>query len=191
MKRNAIVTIAAAAVLLVAGTASTATAAEPWLHVHVEGASPEDQVRVNVPLSLVSTLLTSTETEGMRDGRLRIDDHDLDGVDLRSMLAAVRDAEDAEFVRVRDPENDVRVAKEGGRLLVRIEPREPGNDRVRVQVPMRVVEALLEDVDASGELNLAAAIEVLGTLRGEDLVLVESDDERVRIWIDDRDSMDP
>jgi hypothetical protein len=182
MNKIKIATIATVLTLL---TASAGIASEPWLHVHVSGADAEEQVRVNVPLKLVSTLLQSVHTDELQNGKIRIDEQDFDDIDLRAMLEAVRDAEDAEFIRVRDPESDVRVAKEGDRLLVRVEPRGEGEDRVRVQVPMALVEALLLDVESGGELNVAAAIEMLGTLQGEDLVMVESDDETVRIWIDD------
>lgn len=185
MHRIKIATIAALIALL---AVSNASAGDPWLHVHVQGATDDEQVRVNVPLTLVSSLLQSVQTDELHNGKIRIEDQDFDDVDLRAMLAAVRDAEDAEFIRVRDPESDVRVAKEGDRLLVRVEPRGHGEDRVRVQVPMALVEALLEDVDATGELNLAAAIEMLGRFRGEDLVTVESGEETVRIWIDDLSS---
>jgi hypothetical protein len=160
-------------------------AADPWVHIRVAGNDDGEDVRVNVPLTLVRTLITSVETDELRDGKIQIDDADFDDVDLRAMLEAVRDTEDAEFVRIRDDESDVRVAKEAGHLIVHVDPREGGDERVRVRVPMAVVEALLEGVEATGELNLEAAIDALAAFRGQDLVTVEGDDERVRIWIDD------
>ena len=77
-----------------------AIAADPWVHIRVDDG--DENVRVNVPLSLVRTMITSVETDELRDGRIQIDDAEFDDVDLRAMLEAVRDTEDAEFVRIRD-----------------------------------------------------------------------------------------
>ena len=55
---------------------------------------------------------------------------------------------------------------------------------------MGVVEALLEGVETNGELNLDAALEALAGFRGESLVTIESDDETVRIWIDESSAME-
>ena len=163
-----------------------AVAADPWIPVD----DGDDNVRVNVPLNLVRTMLANVETDELRNGRIQFDDAEFDDVDLRAMLEAVRDTEDAEFVRIRDDEADVRVAKEAGNLIVRVDPREQGEDRVRVKLPMAVVEALLDGVEANGELNLDAALDALAGFRGQDLVTVESDGEFARIWIDDSSEMD-
>ena len=47
-----------------------------------------------------------------------------------------------------------------------------------------------DDVETSGELNLLAALDVLATMKGQDLVTVESGDETVRIWIDDSSTIE-
>lgn len=180
--------LALASVLAFVLGSGIAVAADPWIHIRVDDG--DENVRVNVPLSLVRTMVTSVETDELRDGRIRIDDTDFDDVDLRAMLEAVRDTEDTVFVRIRDNDADVRVAKEAGNLIVHVDPREGGNERVRVKLPMGVVEALLDGVEANGELNLDAALEALAGYRGESLVTIESDDETVRIWIDESSAMD-
>ena len=58
------------------------------------------------------------------------------------VLLALRDAPDSEFVTIRSREDSVRVAKEDGFLLVNVD--EADGDRVRVRVPMEVVDVLLE-----------------------------------------------
>jgi hypothetical protein len=184
MKRN----LALALALTVVLGSGVAVAADPWIHIRVDDG--DENVRVNVPLNLVRTMLASVETDELQNGRIQFDDAEFDDVDLRAMLEAVRDTEDAEFVRIRDDEADVRVAKEAGNLIVRVDPREQGEDRVRVKLPMAVVEALLDGVEANGELNLDAALDALAGFRGQDLVTVESDGEFVRIWIDDSSEMD-
>src|SRR2546422_2254411 len=44
----------------------------------------------------------------------------MNDVDLRALLDAVRSAKDGEFVSVQSRENDVRVAKQGGYLVVHV-----------------------------------------------------------------------
>ncbi|MDM7915090.1 MAG: hypothetical protein QUU85_07465, partial [Candidatus Eisenbacteria bacterium] len=58
---------------------------------------------------------------------------------------------------------------------------------VRIQVRMEVVDALLSGPE--DELNLAAAVEAMQPEHG-DLITVDGPDERVRIWVDDRNTTD-
>jgi hypothetical protein len=179
--------VTVAGLLLALGAATALAAGERWLHIRVEdGGSRGEQVNINVPISMVSALLPMIEAEGFRGGKVRLDAHwnddDLHGIDLREVVRALRDAPDAEFVTVRSDDEHVRVAKESG--FVRIDVDESGGDKVRVVIPMTVVEALIGD--DPNELDVMAAIEALADYNGGDLVTVESDDERVRIWIDDR-----
>jgi hypothetical protein len=172
-------------ILALALSTGVAAAAEPWFHVHVDGADPDERVRLSFPLSLVRTMISGVETDEIRDGKIQLDDSDLDGVDLRAMLEAVRDADDSEFIRVRDVDSDVRVAKANGVLMVQVEPRHDDSERVLVQVPMEVVEALLASSETGNELDVRAALDVLATVRGRDLVNIRGDGESVRIWVDD------
>lgn len=169
--------------IAVALTLGTAAAADPWIHVRVDGADPDDRVRLSFPVGMVRSMLQGVETDDVHDGKIRIDDADFDDVDLRAMLEAVRDADDAEFIRIRDDDSDIRVAKDRGQLLVHVDPREGGDERVRIRVPIEVVEALLDSSQETGELDIAAAVDVLATMTG-DLVVVEDGEQSVRIWID-------
>ncbi len=169
--------------LLVALLAAPAVAASTegrWLHVRVEGPTPDENVSLNLPLSMVDGLLTMAENEEIRDGKIGLDDRDVDGAELRRMLELLRDAPDSEFVTIRSRDESVRVAKETGYLLVLAED-ETGGESVRVRVPIAVVEAMLGG--AEDELDLRAGLEALGEETGE-LVVVEADGETIRIWID-------
>jgi len=170
-----------ALVLLLALPTSVARASDLWLHVRVEdhGSRPE-HVNVNVPLSLVESLLPLIEVDELQDGRLHLDDLDVEGLDLRELLDALRDAPDADYVRVQGDDEDVRVAKENGYLLVNVD--ETRGDRVRIRVPLDVVEAMLQGPDDT--VDLMAGLRALAGHVGEDLVVVEGRDESVRVWID-------
>ena len=165
----------------------TLAASDSWLHIRVEerGGGGEN-VNVNIPLALVETLLPAIETEEFNGGRVHIGDTDLDGVDLREILLAIQDAPDADYVKIQSEGEQVRVSKEGGFLIVHV--NESRGDRVRVRLPLDVVDALVSE--ASDELDLVAALDVLAQHHRGDLVTVESNDESIRIWIDSNGSGD-
>jgi hypothetical protein len=168
---------------------SPAGAAEKWLHIHVEEDGEHGEtVKVNIPLSMVESMLPMISADELHHGKLDLDiDDDLEGIDLRELADALRDAPDADFVTVESDDESVRVAKEGDFLVVLAEERgRHSNETVRVRMPLAVVDALVGD--DPNELDLLAALEVLGEYEGEALVDVESDDSSVRIWIDSSES---
>ena len=178
MKRSVKLVGVILVLVLVVGSAS---ASGSWLHVRVEyhGSRPE-HVSINVPLDLVEAILPMIEVDELRHGRLHVHASELEGLDLRELLTALRDAPDAEYVKVQSDDETVRVAKENGYLIVRVD--EQRGDRVRIKIPLDVVEAML--TGNGDELDLIAGLRALAAHEGEDLVLVESDHESVRIWID-------
>jgi hypothetical protein len=144
-----------------------------------------ERVNVNIPLSVVEQMLPLISVDELQQGKLLLDevDDDLEGIDLRELAAALRDAPDADFVTVESDDEHVRIAKEGEFLVVRAEDRgRHSGESVRVRVPLAVVDALVGG--DPHELDLVAALRVLGEYEGDPLVDVESDDSSVRIWID-------
>ena len=162
---------------------SSAAAAEKWLHVRVEENGPRgERVSVNVPLELVERMLPLISIDELQHGTLDLDD-DLEGIDLRELAAALRDAPDADFVTVQREDENVRVSKEGEFLVVRVQAQGRHSDeKVRVRIPLAVVDALFGG--EPHELDLVAALEALGEYSDGALVDVESDDGSVRVWID-------
>jgi len=156
-----------------------------WLHVRVQEHDADgENVNINVPLQLVESLLPTIGIDEMQEGRIQLDEVDLDGVDLRAMLEGLRDAPDAEFITVRSRDESVRVAKEAGMFVILVD--ENDGERVRVQMPLEVVAAAL--AGDGNEIDLIAALNALSDFPGGDLVTVESDDNSVRIWIDSSDT---
>lgn len=166
---------------LLAGSAFAASQ-DSWLHVRVQEHDEDgDLVKVNIPLQLVEAILPTIETDEFRGGRIMLDDDgDLEEIDLREIMKAFREAPDADFVTVQGRDETVRVAKEGDMLIVRAEEKD--GDRVRVTMPLQVVDAMLGT--SGDELDLVAALRALAEFDGGDLVTVEGPDESVRIWID-------
>lgn len=191
LRRTLIPAVLAVTALLFGAVA--AQASDRWLHVTVDG--DDEQVDVNIPLGLVRAMLPMIEAEGIRHGRIDLG-HELGheaidglgGMDLAELVAALRDTPDTTFVKVRDGNDNVRVAKEDGYLLVDVDEDRGRGDNVRVRLPIAIVEALV--VDTRGEIDLVAALDALERYDGEPLVTVDSDDEQIRIWIDSNSSSD-
>ena len=165
--------------------AGVAQAADRWLHVRVEEAGPHgENISVNVPLELVTAFLPAIQQEVWDHGHINIHHGRVDELDLREIFEALRDAPDTDFVTVRSSDENVRVAKEAGFLKILVEDlNDSKGETVQVTLPMEVVEAMLSGGD--GQLDIAAGFERLAEFDGGDLVTVQSNDESIRVWIDD------
>jgi hypothetical protein len=179
------VTVAIGASLSPARAATT----ERYLHVKVNGGEKGDSVNVNVPLSLAEKILPTINHGELHHGRISISSADINDVDLRAILDAIRTAPDNEFVSVKSDEQDVRVAKMNGNLIVHV--RDSGKEggksgqKVDITVPMKVVDALFSTAKQN-ELDVAAAIRALGEAGETVLVTVQDAEQSVKIWIDSK-----
>lgn len=180
---------------LLAGVASVALAGiafagpgDRWLHVRVDEHGPGgEKVRVNLPLSMVGNILPHIDSEDFHHGRIHFDGHDeWDARQVRAIWEAVRTSGDGEFVTVEGEDEDVRVAREGAYLLIKVDEHGRSGEKVDVKVPVTVVDALLSG--EGDELNIAAALEALGRHGDAELVSVVDDDSHVRIWVDTNSS---
>lgn len=177
-------TITAAALLLMPMSAK-AIDDDQWLHVTVNG--DEETVRINLPLVTVAAVLPLIETDGFDRGRVRIEDVDLDNVDLKAILKELHKAKDGEYVSIEEDDETVRIRKDGEFIHVDVrENRRHGEESVQVRIPVKVLDALTSGDD--DQLDVLAAIEVLADYEGQDLITVNDDGETVRIWIDRKSS---
>ena len=171
-----------------AGSGQTVLASthDRWLHVRVTNPGRnEESVRVNVPLELAEKVLPTINKDRLHSGRVRFDDIDCHGVDLRALLDAVRTSKDGEFVTVQNKDSDVRVAKRNGTLFVHVfEKNRPKKSEVEVKVPMRVVDALLSA--GKDELDLVAGLHALSAQGDTELVSVKDEENTVRVWLDSK-----
>lgn len=208
----ALVLLPAASVAQEAGHSSSSTA-DRWIHVRVTSTDDKGEtVKVNVPLDMAEKILPAINHDRLHNGKVTIDRGDMQGVDVKAVLDAVRTAKDGEFVTVQSRDNDVRVAKEAGFLLVyvtdksdmnretgakaeaegkagKMKMKAAGPHRVEVKVPMKVVDALFSTGKAD-ELDVLAAIRALASTGDIDLVSVKDDDNTVRVWIDAKNISD-
>jgi hypothetical protein len=191
---------------------SSSSTSERWLHVRVVDTNHKGEtVRVNVPLEMAEKVLPAINKDRLHNGKVQINRSDIEGVDLKALLEAVRSSKDGEYVTVQSNDNDVRVAKQAGYMVVhvtekgfrpsRLDKDKDQSDksadkneksyersRVDVKVPMKVVEALLSA--GQDELDILAALRALSAHGDTELVTVKSDDSTVRVWLDSKNVSD-
>jgi hypothetical protein len=164
--------------LALSTVAISANAADGYLHVHVTQRSPHQKtVRVDVPMSFVEAGLSLLSLG--HDMRLRVGNGDVNGNDLRRILATVRTSRGPVAIGTRA---DLRAWREGPALV--LESRESGR-LATIRIPFELATAL-----ASGQgdqVNMQAALNVL-TRRGGELLMVDADDAKVQIWVDEESS---
>ncbi|HSU84990.1 MAG TPA: hypothetical protein VLR69_21435 [Thermoanaerobaculia bacterium] len=174
------------ATLAITLTAGQAAAADLWIHVKVDGHGTKDErVSINMPLSMVRNLSGMVPEDERHHGRMRIHDHDYDVSELRRAWREIERGPDANFITVKDPDSDVKIAKRGDHLEMRAVDRKGKREEVEARIPLQVVSALLSG--EGDEVNLDAALDELSRHGQGEILTVHSEDETVRIWID-RDS---
>jgi len=189
-----------AAIFAQASTPSTpsSSTSDRWLHVRVISTdSKGETVKVNVPLELAEKVLPAINHDRLHNGKVKFNDSDMNGVDLKTILEALRSSKDGEFVTVQSTENDVRVAKQNGYMLVHVTEKHAASTKdgkpverntVDVKVPMKVVDALFSA--GKDELDITAALRALSAHGDTELVTVKSDDNTVRVWLDSKNISD-
>jgi hypothetical protein len=172
--------------VLCMGTIALAAPPERYLHVRVDSPSSGEKVRVNVPLSLAEKVIPAINQGQLHDGKVRIDGMDNNGIDFQALINAVKDAPDGEYVTVQDRDEDVRVAKQNGNMVVHVTGRGGDKEKVDVTVPWSVAQAL-SSPDGK-EIDLLGAIRALENAGDTTLVTVTDNDETVRVWIDSKNT---
>jgi hypothetical protein len=176
-------------VLIAAVAPALAGGGEQYLHLKVQNGAKGESVNVNVPLSMAEKIIPAINNERLHDGCVKIRQADVNGIDVRTILDAVRTAPDNEFVTVREKDQSVRVAKRNGNIIVYVRNRENKDQRVDVTVPMRVVNALFS-TSKRDQLDVVAALRALGNSGSVFLVTVQDASQSVRVWVDSQSTAD-
>jgi hypothetical protein len=161
---------------------SVQAASKEWLHIHVDDKNKEEKVRVNIPLSLMETMLPMIEDEAIKDGNIELNDRNVKISELKKMWKSFKEEGDAEFLTVEKRGENVRVFTSGNFLMVQSYKTTEGN--VNIKIPLAAVDAMLSG--SGNELNLAAGVKALKDSGVRELITVEADNSKVLVWIDDR-----
>ena len=180
MKRKALILVTVVALL--AAPAAFAADETRWVNVHVTENSSNTNVEVHLPLNLVLTVLRNVDVENFHGGHVDLElDEDMD-INFPEILQAVKDAPDGKFVTVTSDEADVNVHKQGGTLYVDVNQKEDEMAKVKVTVPMEMMDAL--SFGEENTLDVAALLESFDKLPDGNLVTVTSEEANVRVWIE-------
>jgi hypothetical protein len=171
-------------------TAAFASEPEKYLHVRAAGGAV---VSINLPLSLAEKVISASILGKLNHGKVTIDNADMQDVDIKTILDAVKTAPDGEFVTVQDKDQDVRVAKSQGNLVIHVDKqsnKNKGGEKADVIVPMALVDALI--TTDKHQFDLVAAIHALGESGDKLIVTTHSDQGDVKVWVDtQRDANEP
>lgn len=178
------------------GLARAEVAGEKWIHIRVvEQGTDGETVRINLPLRVVEKILPLVNNDTLKNGKLRtgrhshlcVDGRNITASDLREIWQAVRTSPDGDFISVVGKHDNVRVARKDRHIVVKAS--EKSDENVEIRIPIVVMDALFSGRD-SEELDLVAAVRALAQDGGMELVAVDDDDSRVRIWVDARHDSD-
>jgi hypothetical protein len=177
---------------LSSAAADSGSSKDRWLHVAVDG-TPEDpeRVRIHLPMRLAAALspIVAKYATGDGDFVCNLNGATFDREDLLEVLDAVDDVKDGEFIMVDDATDHVRVSKEKGDIVIHVTERgKDSGERVDVRMPIVVARALT--AGKGDDLDFAAALEALSNVESTELVSVHDNGERVRIWIDTKNTSD-
>jgi hypothetical protein len=102
--------------------------------------------------------------------------------ELRALWEELKASPNMTYVTVEDEDETVQVSKDDEYLLVQTTERREEGDQVDIRIPVRVVDALL--AGEGNELDLRAAVEALIAEGEGELVTINDNQDRVRVWID-------
>jgi hypothetical protein len=154
----------------------------PWIHIEVrEHGGDAATVNVNLPIALADVALDMVEKNSGEHPRFSVEDGDISVQDMRRMWDEVRKAGDAEFVTAKDGDETVSVYRKGESVFVNVDGQK-GGEKVRIELPVAVVDALLGGT--GDELDVAAAVDKMKDMKKGEIVRVEDGEDTVRIWID-------
>jgi multidrug efflux pump subunit AcrA (membrane-fusion protein) len=150
-----------------------------WLVVDVRTPAPDRvDLKIPVPLGLIRLGLALAPDRAMTveaPAELRRQKD----VALAVLRALDESPDGTTFVRVTSPDAKVRIAKEGGRLIVDVDADDA---RVRFKLRAAALQRALEPWDWQ-QLTPDLALNVLAAVGPGELVAVDADDARVRISV--------
>lgn len=156
--------------------------ATQWIHVRVEEAGESgESVKVNVPASLVSTVLPLIQTDEFSNGSIKLDQEEFTIPQLREIWNEVKRHGNYELAAIKNKDINLRVSIEGDHLYVT--SAEGSETQINAQIPTPVVDALFSGEE--NELDIRAAMDVLVASGAGNLVSVRDGSTTIRVWIDE------
>lgn len=167
---------------LMVALAAPGQAADLWMHVQVHEGKYGDHVSVNLPVTAISTAVPIIHTQLDKNTHLRINSNELTVPQMRAIWKQLKASPDMNFVTVKEADQNVRITKSAGYVLIHVDSRDRDKDNVDLRMPIRVVDALLSGTD--DQIDVAAGLQALASAGEGDLLTVTSAKDHVRVWVD-------
>ena len=165
-------------------TVVLAEQSDAWIHIRVHKLDEGGKnVSLNLPLAFAEAATAMVPEKAMAKGLGKLQAKGVSLTDIRRAWTELKASGDAEFVSVEERGKRTTVARDGHYIRVRVVDLATDAYRIRIDLPVTAVDALFS---GEGEkIDLGAAIAQLRTERG-DIVRVDDEKKRVRIWIDEQ-----
>lgn len=151
-----------------------------WLHIRVKEAGKVEEMKLDIPLSLVETVLPLLEAKILQ-GTVHLHRRGFSVNHVKKVWNSLRERKDHLSNDVEVSDGRLRVVIEGDFLYVRSEEGAAG--QVNVSIPSAVMDGLLSG--EGEEVNIRAGLQALMELGDQKVVSVQDDETTVRVWIDE------
>jgi hypothetical protein len=185
MHKRPILCTAAATLLtlLLMPQLAPAAPADRFLHVQVSQSNKNGDVNVNLPLSVAEKVLPTIDRGPLHQGRVTVDQDAFKGIDIPTILEAIRTSPDNQIVSAKQDTQTVNIEKSHGNIVIHVTNSKSRGENVDVTVPLSVVDALFSGTQKN-ELDVVGALQALDKAGDTFLVTVQSATEHVRVWVD-------
>ncbi|MEO8215653.1 MAG: hypothetical protein ABI718_01075 [Acidobacteriota bacterium] len=175
--------------ILAASVLATWTLAVPvqaqarWLHVEITGDhGGQSVVQMNLPLASLTAALPLIPLNAWGHCRLELNDRTVSRAEIAFMVQKLRNAPENAVLSIATDGDRLDASRSGDMLVVTIREENLNASPVQVRIPFAVAEAV--SLGSGDRLDLRAATRALVMRGAGELVVVNSNDGRVRIWAD-------
>jgi hypothetical protein len=176
--------IFAVALMVTALVHAQAPTADRYIHVKVDGLDGKTaSASVCLPVNLAAVLVSSVNNNQVSHGRLRLGQSEISGVDVRSILDAVRSSPDGQVISMKSHNKDIQVSKAKGQLIIRSTDDDSADHKaIEARIPLAVMDAMLS-AGGGQEINLGAGLRALATQGDTELITYKDSHQNMHIWL--------
>ena len=178
--------VAIAAGFLLASLAlfsAQAAAGVPWLHIHVQDGGPDpENVRVNVPASLVDAVMPEIEKKTRHESKFDVGDCEMTVAEYRRSIRSLNSSPRRE-VKLDNPHGTVVLKRQGPDLILTQTPKRKHRTATKVRMPWYVATALAKG--AGNTLDVSGAVHALAAEGKGEIAVEKEDGSRIRVWVDE------
>lgn len=178
------VAILAVALMVTAVVRAQAAQTDRYIHVKIDGLDGKtESVSVCLPVNIAAVIVSSVNNNQVSHGRLRLGQTEISGVDVRSILDAVRSSPDGQVITMKSHNKDIQVSKAKGQLIIRsTDDQSEDHHAIEARVPIAVIDTMLS-AGGGQEINIGAGLRALATQGDTELITYKDSHQNMHIWL--------